>query len=147
MPLALITARTFLFLKKSASATSRRFSAIGLLSSIIWAFLGSSSLAAPPFVQGAYAVPQGTITIPVTVKFPAAQSAGNLNVVIVGWNDTSAQVSSVVDSNNNSYLLAVGPTLLSGWVSQSIYYAKNIVAGPNTVTVTFNGSVNAPDVR
>src|SRR5262245_22904930 len=84
----------------------------GLFLSVIWVLFGSSSVAAPAFVQSSYAVPQGTTTSPVAVTFPAAQTAGNLNVVVVGWNDASAQVSSVVDSQNNSYQLAVGPTVL-----------------------------------
>ena len=44
----------------------------------------------------------------------------NLNVAIVGWNDTTARVSSVTDTKGNVYTLAVGPTLRSGACSQSI---------------------------
>jgi hypothetical protein len=88
----------------------------------------------------------------VTVTYTAAQTVGNLNVVIVGWNDTTAKVSSLTDSKGNVYQLAVGPTVLTGSnpVSQSIYYAKNIsaaTAGANTVTVTFNAAAYYPDVR
>src|SRR4029077_18606387 len=43
------------------------------------------------FVQVAYATPQSN-TASVTVKYAAAQTAGNLNVVAVGWNDTTAAV-------------------------------------------------------
>jgi hypothetical protein len=70
-------------------------------------------------------------------------------VVIVGWGDTTAKVSSVTDSTGNAYQLAVGPTLLSGMLSQSIYYAKNIKvkAGTNTVSVNFTGTPAYPDVR
>jgi hypothetical protein len=71
-------------------------------------------------------------------------------VVIVGWNDTIANVSSVTDAQGNVYQLAVGPTLLSGALSQSIYYAKNIInatAGANAVTVTFDTAVIYPDIR
>jgi hypothetical protein len=87
-----------------------------------------------------------------TVKVPytAAQYAGHLNVVVVGWNDTNARINSVTDSMGNVYQLAVGPTLLSGTLSQSIYYAKNIAAataGANTVSVTFNTAAQYPDVR
>jgi hypothetical protein len=32
------------------------------------------------------------------VAYPAAQTAGNLNIVVVGWNDTSAAVKSITDS-------------------------------------------------
>jgi hypothetical protein len=95
--------------------------------------------AAPAFVQGAYAVPQTPQTT-VAVTYSAAQAAGNLNVVVVGWNDTSNSVSSVTDSEGNTYQLAVGPTKQSSSLSQSIYYAKNIVGGANSVTVQFSGA-------
>ena len=103
----------------------------------------------PQYVQGNYAVPQ-TPQITVTVPYTGAQTGGNLNVVIVGWNDTIAQVSSVTDAKGNVYQLAVGPTLLSGALSQSIYYAKNIVnatPGANAVTVTFDTAAIYPDIR
>jgi hypothetical protein len=69
--------------------------------------------------------------------------------VIVGWNDTSTQVSSVTDASLNSYQLAVGPTQQSAGVSQAIYYAKNInaAAAGNKVTVTFNSQAQFPDIR
>ena len=101
------------------------------------------------FVQVNYATPQGTET-KVTVVYSRAQTAGNLNVVVVGWNDSTAQVSSVTDSKGNAYALAVGPTVQSGTATQAIYYAKNIAAAAantNTVTVTFNTGANSPDVR
>jgi hypothetical protein len=73
-----------------------------------------ASLATTPFyVQGNFAAPQ-TPQTNVTVTYPAAQTAGDLSVVIVGWNDASAQVSSVTDSKGNVYQLAVGPTVLTG---------------------------------
>ena len=73
-------------------------------------------------------------------------------MVIVGWNDATTQVSSVTDSGGNAYQLAVGPTQVGGNVSlsQSIYYAKNIVAaaaGANTVTVKFASAAQYPDIR
>jgi len=69
-----------------------------------------------------------------------------MNIVVVGWNDTTSAVQSVKDSTGNTYYLAIGPTTGSG-LSQSIYYASNVVAGPNTVTVTFNQAAAYPDVR
>jgi hypothetical protein len=107
--------------------------------------------AALTYVQGNYAAPQSPLTA-VTVKYPAAQTAGHLNVVIVGWNDATAQVSSLTDSRGNVYQSAVGPTVLTGSnpVSQSIYYAKNISAasaGANTVTVKFTAAAYYPDIR
>ncbi|MBV8376909.1 MAG: fibronectin type III domain-containing protein [Verrucomicrobia bacterium] len=100
------------------------------------------------YIQGNYAVPQ-TAETSVKVQFAAAQTAGDLNVVIVGWNDSSAVASSVKDSKGNVYQLAVGPAV-TGQLSQAIYYAKNVVAaraGSNTVTVTFNRAAVAPDIR
>ena len=101
------------------------------------------------YVQGAYATPHTPQTT-VAVNFNAAQAVGDLNVVVVGWNDTTASVGSVVDSSGNTYTLAVGPTQVSGKLSQSIYYAKNIAAaaaGTNTVTVTFTQAAAYPDIR
>ena len=100
------------------------------------------------FVQVNAALPSSGAQV--SVAYSLAQSSGDLNVVVVGWNDTTATVSSVTDSKGNSYTLAVGPTLLPGSLSQSIYYAKNItaaVAGSNTVTVKFSTTANYPDVR
>ena len=101
------------------------------------------------YVQGNFATPQTSQTT-VTVPYTAAQIAGDLNVVVVGWNDSTAAVKGVTDSRGNTYALAVGPTIQSGYASQSIYYAKNIVsatAGANTVTVTFASAATNPDIR
>src|SRR5208337_2319396 len=108
-------------------------------------------LAAPTitYVQGAYATPQ-SVQGSVTVTYTAAQVAGDLNVVVVGWNDSTAAVSAVTDKSGNTYTLAVGPTVQSGYATQSIYYAKNTVAaaaGANSVTVTFSPSAAYPDIR
>ena len=101
------------------------------------------------FIQQNYATPQSAkSTVPVT--FTSAQTAGNLNVVVVGWNDTTATVSSVTDSKGNVYTRAVGPTVRSGQLSQAIYYAKNIqaaAANTNTVTVQFSVAANYADIR
>ena len=78
-------------------------------------FLGmvlTTSAATPAFVHGYYATPQ-TSQSTVTVTFAAAQTAGNLNVVVIGWNDATAQVTSVSDSKGNPYQLAGAPTVLS----------------------------------
>ncbi len=76
----------------------------------------------------------------------SAQTAGNLNIVAVGWNDTTSAVTSVKDSKGNAYARAIGPTAGTA-LTQSIYYAKNIVGGSNTVTVTFSKAAAYPDVR
>jgi len=114
----------------------------------------AATFAPPPssgakFVQVAYATPQSN-SVSVTIRYGAAQSAGNLNVVAVGWNDTTSTVTSVTDTMGNGYLRAVGPTANPGAVTQSIYYAKNIAAaaaGANSVTVNFNVAAVYVDVR
>ena len=101
------------------------------------------------FVQINSAVPQSPQTT-VTVPYPSAQLTGDMNVVVVGWNDSTAAVNSVTDTKGNVYQRAVGPTVLPGVSSQSIYFAKNIaasVAGGNAVTVRFNVAALYPDVR
>ena len=101
------------------------------------------------YVQGNSATPQSSHTS-VAVTFTAAQVAGDLNVIVVGWNDSTATVTSVTDKSGNAYTLAVGPTVQSGTASQSIYYAKNIAAaaaGVNVVTVTFSSAAAYPDIR
>ena len=105
------------------------------------------------FVQQNYATPQ-TPQSSVAVVYLNAQTAGNLNVVVVGWNDTTATVASVTDSKGNVYVRAVGPTTFPGKLSQSIYYAKNIVAAaasssgaPNVVTVRFTVPAVFADIR
>ena len=97
------------------------------------------------FNQVASATPQST-TATVPLSYPAAQLSGDLNIVVVGWNDTTATVQSVTDSAGNTYSLAIGPTSGTA-LRQSIYYAPNIVGGANTVTVTFNQPAAYPDVR
>ena len=100
------------------------------------------------FIQAAYATPQSpTSSVPVT--FIGGQTFGNLNVVAVGWSDSTSTINSVTDSAGNVYTLAVGPTRGTA-MSQAIYYSPNIafaLAGKNTVTVQFSGAVPFPDVR
>jgi hypothetical protein len=102
------------------------------------------------FVQSNYAVPSTSASV--AVAFSSAQTVGNLNVVVVGWNDVTHTVSSVTDTKGNSYSLAVGPTKngATNTLTQSIYYAPSIAAaaaGANTVTVAFSGTATAPDIR
>ena len=113
--------------------------------------LGGSRVSAQSiaFVQVNSAVPQSPQTA-VSVPYGSVQTAGNLNVVVVGWNDAVAHVQSLVDSKGNTYALAVGPTVRSGFGSQAIYYGKNIqaaAAGTNVVTVTFDRAASFVDLR
>jgi hypothetical protein len=74
---------------------------------------------------------------------------GDTNILVVGWNSGTSNITSVTDSAGNVYQLAV-PTVAGNGVSQAIYYAKNIKsagAGANTVTVTFNTATQFVDLR
>ena len=102
----------------------------------------------PAFVQANAAVPQTNQTT-VTVTYTGAQTAGNTNILAIGWNNATSNITSVVDSAGNVYQLAV-PTARGSGLSQAIYYASNIkaaAAGTNTVTVTFNTSTPYVDIR
>ncbi len=127
-----------------------RFSSIGIVAAACvlepGALLAGSTIS---YVQGAYTSPQ-TAQTSVKVTFSGAQAAGDLNVVVVGWNNSTATVSTVADTSGNVYARAVGPTIQAGVASQSIYYAKNIAAasaGANSVTVTFSAAAAYPDIR
>ena len=106
------------------------------------------------YVQGAYSDPQSSSLTSVSVTYPSAQAAGDLNVIAIGLQGAVASpIAAVTDSAGNTYTVAVGPTLSNysgGGDTQVIYYAPNIVASAanaNTVTVTFNSSAYWPDVR
>jgi len=119
---------------------------------LCWVALAMSVLGVPipafaaiAYVQSVDQNPDSGTTL--SVSFASAQSAGDLNVVFVGWSDTSSTVQSVTDTNGNTYVAAVGPTRSGTVASQTVYYAKNVKAGANTVTVTFSTNVSWPDVR
>jgi len=117
---------------------------------IVWLPATSSAASGViTYVQGNYADPQVSQAT-VAVRFTAAQAVGDLNVVVVGWSDSTTSVTGVTDSSHNAYSLAVGPTVLAGFGSQSIYFAKNIAAAAanaNTVTVSFSQAASFPDIR
>lgn len=100
------------------------------------------------FIQGAFATPQKLSSSAVSVTPPSPQIQGDLNVVVVGWNDATSSVQSVTDSFGNTYSLAAGPVRGTA-LSQSIYYAQNLAIGSglNTITVTFNQVPSYPDIR
>src|SRR5262245_29526236 len=90
----------------------KNYSLVSLLALVGLIFAASERTAVAQsitFVQGSFATPQ-TARSSVAVSYAGAQTAGNLNVVVVGWNDTSAQVQSVSDSRGNVYQRAIGPT-------------------------------------
>src|SRR5260370_29956213 len=86
------------------------------------------------FVQSNVVEPHPSATT-VTIPYTSAQSLGNLNIVAVGWNDSTTQLSSVADSVVHSYSVAVGPTVQTGSATQSIYYAGTIASPPPNAKV------------
>jgi hypothetical protein len=103
---------------KTSARPLRWIAAVGA-----WALLSIAIrpvVAAPAYVQSNAATPQ-TANASVSLAYTAAQAAGDLNVVVVGWNDTTATIQSVTDTRGNVYQLAVGPATVSGASTQSIY--------------------------
>ncbi|PYK62002.1 MAG: hypothetical protein DME21_07435, partial [Verrucomicrobia bacterium] len=74
------------------------------------------------------------------------QTAGNANILAIGWNDALAGISAVGDSAGNVYHVAV-PTFRGNGMSQVIYYAADIKGGSNVVTVTFDQPAVYIDLR
>ena len=108
----------------------------------------AAAVSPPAFVQVKAATPQ-TNQSSVGVTYSGAQTAGNTNIVAIGWNNATSNITSVTDSAGNTYQVAV-PTARGSGVSQAIYYATNIkaaAAGTNTVTATFNTATPYVDVR
>ncbi len=103
-----------------------------------------AALVGPGFLQVAFSTPQTNETAVAATLRP--QGAGNLLVVFAGWNDSTSSVTSVSDSLGDAFALAIGPTRRTG-LSQSIYYAKNIAGGANSVTVRFDRAASSVDIR
>lgn len=75
-----------------------------------------------------------------TLAYGSNNAAGNLAIVAFRISSNTPIVS-VVDTNLNIYTLAESQTDISGGLNTIyIYYAKNIGAGANTVTITLTGS-------
>ncbi len=128
-----------------AARSIGKYLALGLV--LLIGFSVTNAQGSIGFVQVNSAVPQ-TPQSTVSVAYTKAQTAGDLNVVLIGWSNSTGQVNSVVDSKGNAYVLAVGPTVQSGVATQAIYYASNITAASaNTVKVTFSTAVSFPDIR
>jgi glucose/arabinose dehydrogenase len=108
----------------------------------------SAPPATPAFVQVRSTTPQ-TAQTTVALAYSGTQTAGNTNIVAIGWSDVTSTIASMTDGAGNVYQVAA-PIARGGGLSQAIYYAKNIkaaVAGANTVTVQFSAAAPFPDLR
>jgi hypothetical protein len=104
------------------------------------------------FVQGHYEYANVRPLAKITVPYTLAQTPGDLNVVIVGWRDGLAQITSVTDTNGNPYQVGaqINDLTFPIVLQQAIFYSSNIlaaVAGGNTVTVKFSSPATAADIR
>src|SRR6266481_523454 len=99
----------------------------------------------PAFIQQAYSVPQ-TQQLSVSVPYAQPQTAGNANLLAIGWNDAVATITNISDSASNIYQIAV-PTFRGNGMSQAIYYCPNIKSGTNSVTAKFNQPAVFVDLR
>ena len=89
----------------------------------------------PASIQQNYVAPQ-TPQTEITAVYPAAQNAGDANIVAIGWNNSITSISTVTDSSGNKYQ-AANATYRGNGLSHAIYYAMSIKGGSNTVTVKF----------
>ena len=96
------------------TALARDINGNTALSAPVTITVAKTAVVSPPaFVQVKAAVPQ-TNQSSVPVTYTNAQTAGNTNVVAIGWNNTTSNITSVTDSAGNSYQLAV-PTARGSW--------------------------------
>lgn len=127
---------------------SRRIHILGVLVIFIGIFYCHTvANAAAAYVQGLSTT--GGTHNSVATTFSSAQTAGDLNVVFVAWEDSTTAAPTVTDTKGNTYTQAA-LTRLSSIASQVVYYAQNIAAAgaaANTVTVSFANNVGNPDVR
>jgi chitodextrinase len=75
------------------------------------------------------------------VAFTSANTAGDLVVVQVLWSNTGTVA--VTDTRGNPYLAATARTTWSGTWSAQAFYAKNVLAGANTVRATFSTTITS----
>jgi hypothetical protein len=88
-----------------------------------------------------------------SLSLDGVEKRGDLLVVVVGWYDEKTSIKTIADTAKNTYVKALEPTkygVMDCPMTQVIYYAKNIAqagAGTNTITVTFDGLADNPDMR
>lgn len=112
---------------------------------VSWQETTTGIISTPAFVQVKSATPGGSVTS-VAATYNSSQTAGNANVLAVGWGDITSTVTSVTDTLGNTYQVAA-PIIRGSQRSQVMYYAKNIASGTNTITINFSGSVSSTDLR
>lgn len=75
-----------------------------------------------------------------TITYASAQTAGNLNAIILIWGDQTTTTNSVTDTQGNAYSKLTSIPLSGG--TYEIWYNLSIAAHAAGNVVTFNGSAN-----
>lgn len=100
----------------------------------------ATSSTSPLYLQGAISIASSGSSI--SQAFTSSEVATDTNVIGIEWYHSTAAppISSVTDTNGNTYTLAsvTGPTTNK----TAIYYCSGVIAGADTLTVTFSGAIN-----
>ena len=94
------------------------------------------------FVQS-NTVADGGAGTSLSCPFLSDNTAGNFIVAVAGTTNTGAESISVSDAQGNLYQSTDEIRVPLGFVAGQLFYAANIKAGANTVTVTQNGTNSA----
>lgn len=124
----------------------RRFLVLCYLAMFAWNEAGGTATGTIDFVQsGCCGILSGFDS---TVGFRLPEGAGNLNVVVIGWNDSTTTLApaAVTDDLGNIYA-AAGRAVAGNGLTQAIYYSANVAGGWNHVHVHWNGVPSLPSVR
>jgi hypothetical protein len=88
-----------------------------------------------PYVQSVSQTTNSSSTA--SIAFSGGTPSGNHIVLSFNTNSQSANVSSITDSNGNTYTLAAGPTNWAGTASRGYtYYTRNTGGGGGNITIT-----------
>lgn len=105
-----------------------------------FAIAPAASAQVPTLVQHVAGGMDNEFLTNLTLRLPAGAGAGNSLILGVRFNG-SGSVSSVVDDKGNTW--QVGPSILNSNFSPStrasLYIATNVVAGTQSITITFSG--------
>jgi hypothetical protein len=126
----------------TASGTSNFTIHASDASSLVAAKALSITIAAPAAIALKQSnAAQGWGVRQVSISFPSSNSAGNLILAFVRMATTYETVT-VTDSARNTYVEAAAQTQSSDGSQIHLFYARNVKAGPNTVTATFSSTNN-----